>query len=44
MLRKGVVDTALTKYLHALLVQLPKAQTADDYEALLPWNIALGSD
>lgn len=29
------------KYLRALLVQLPKAQSADDYEALLPWNIAL---
>jgi hypothetical protein len=29
------------QYLRALLVQLPKAQTADDYEALLPWNIAL---
>lgn len=32
------------RYLHALLVQLPKAQTADDYEALLPWNIALALD
>jgi transposase len=32
------------KYLHALLVHLPKAQTADDYEGLLPWNIALNSD
>lgn len=32
------------KYLRALLVQLPKAQTADDYEALLPWNIVLASD
>jgi transposase len=32
------------KYLRALLVQLPKAQTADDYEALLPWNIALALD
>lgn len=29
------------KYLRALLVALPKAQTADDYEALLPWAIAL---
>jgi hypothetical protein len=32
------------KYLRALLVQLPKAQTADDYEALLPWNIAVALD
>lgn len=32
------------KYLRALLVALPKAQTADDYEALLPWNIALAID
>jgi hypothetical protein len=32
------------KYLRALLVQLPTAQTADDYEALLPWNIALALD
>ncbi len=29
------------RYLQALLVALPKAQTADDYEALLPWNIVL---
>ena len=29
------------RYLRALLVALPAAQTADDYEALLPWNIAL---
>jgi transposase len=32
------------KYLRALLVALPKAQTADDYEALLPWTIALPAD
>ena len=32
------------KYLRALLVQLPKAKTADDYEALMPWNIALALD
>ena len=32
------------QYLLALLVALPKAQTADDYEALLPWNIALPAD
>ncbi|PYE73350.1 transposase IS66-like protein [Xylophilus ampelinus] len=30
-------------YLVALFKKLPLAQTADDYEALLPWNIALGS-
>ena len=32
------------RYLQALLVALPRAQTADDYEALLPWNIALTSE
>jgi len=32
------------KYLRALLVALPAAQTADDYEALLPWSIALPAD
>lgn len=29
------------RYLKALFVALPLAQTADDYEALLPWNVAL---
>ena len=29
------------QYLRALLVALPNAQSADDYEALLPWNIDL---
>lgn len=29
------------RYLAALFKALPLAQTADDYEALLPWNIAL---
>jgi transposase len=29
------------RYLNALLVALPLALTADDYEALLPWNIVL---
>jgi transposase len=32
------------QYLRALLVALPKAQSADDYEALLPWSIALKFD
>ena len=32
------------RYLSALLVALPLAQTADDYEALLPWNIALPTE
>jgi transposase len=32
------------QYLRALLGALPKAQSADDYEALLPWNIALKVD
>lgn len=30
------------RYLVALFKRLPLAQTADDYEALLPWNITLG--
>ena len=29
------------RYLGALFIALPNAQTADDYEALLPWRIAL---
>ena len=29
------------RYLAALFIALPKAQTADDYEALMPWRIAL---
>lgn len=29
------------QYLRGLLIELPQAKTADDYEALLPWNIAL---
>lgn len=32
------------KYLRALLVALPKAKTADDYEALLPWSIVMPVD
>ena len=28
-------------YLRTLLTALPMAQTADDYEALLPWRIKL---
>lgn len=31
------------RYLVALFKKLPLAQTADDYEALLPWNIELGA-
>ena len=31
------------RYLVALFKKLPLAQTVDDYEALLPWNIELGS-
>lgn len=30
-------------YLRTVLTALPKAQTADDYEALLPWRIKLPS-
>ena len=29
------------RYLRALLVGLPKASTVDDYEALLPWRVAV---
>jgi len=29
------------RYLAALFIALPKAQSADDYEALMPWRIAL---
>ena len=31
------------RYLVALFKALPLAQTVDDYEALLPWNIELGA-
>jgi len=31
------------QYLRALLVALPRARTADDYEALLPWRLSRGS-
>jgi transposase len=31
------------RYLAALLVALPKAKTADDYEALLPWRLTPSS-
>lgn len=31
------------RYLRALFIALPKAATADDYEALLPWRIALAA-
>ena len=30
------------RYLKALLVALPSAKTAEDFEALLPWRISLG--
>ncbi len=29
------------RYLRALFIALPNARTIDDYEALLPWRIAL---
>jgi hypothetical protein len=29
------------RYLRALLIELPKAASVQDYEALLPWRIAL---
>jgi transposase len=31
-------------YLRRLLVELPKAETADDYEALLPWSIGIAAN
>ena len=31
------------RYLRALFIALPNATTADDYEALLPWRIALSA-
>jgi transposase len=32
------------RYLKALLIALPRAKTVEDYEALLPWRIALDAD
>jgi hypothetical protein len=29
------------RYLRALLAEMPKAKTVKDFEALLPWRIAL---
>ena len=29
------------RYLRTLLVELPKASTVEDFEALLPWRLAL---
>jgi hypothetical protein len=31
-------------YLRRLLIELPKAETADDYEALLPWSIGIAAN
>ncbi|MCE4557972.1 transposase domain-containing protein, partial [Pelomonas cellulosilytica] len=31
------------RYLHALFTALPNAKTAEDYAALLPWNIDLSN-
>jgi transposase len=31
-------------YLRQLLIELPKAETADDYEALLPWSIGIAAN
>jgi hypothetical protein len=28
------------RYLTALLVELPKAKTVEDFQALLPWRLA----
>lgn len=32
------------QYLRRLLIELPKARTVDDYDALLPWSIRLSGD
>ena len=32
------------QYLRGLLIALPQAKTADDYEALLPWNLTLSAN
>ena len=32
------------QYLRRLLIALPKAKTADDFDALLPWSIGLATD
>jgi hypothetical protein len=31
------------RYLRALFIALPKAQTVDDYAALRPWRVKLGA-
>ncbi len=31
------------RYLRAMFIALPNAKTVDDYEALLPWRIALSA-
>ena len=28
------------RYLRALLIELPRAKTVEDFEALLPWRLA----
>ena len=35
-------DVEPYRYLVTLFEKLPLARTVDDYEALLPWSIALG--
>jgi len=40
----AINDVEGYKYLRALLVGSPSAQTSDDYEALLPWAIAPPAD
>nr|WP_265305406.1 hypothetical protein [Verminephrobacter eiseniae] len=39
----GKAGAQANRYLVALFKRLPLAQTADDYEALLPWNIELAT-
>jgi hypothetical protein len=39
----GPTGTEPYRYLVALFKKLPLAQTADDYETLLPWNIDLAA-
>lgn len=42
----GLVMPAIDGYRHlkALLVALPRAKTVEDFDALLPWRIALTID
>ena len=38
-----MLDGFAYAYLRKLLIGLPKASTADDYETLLPWSIGISA-